>query len=197
MPDRWLRIFDAALDVADLARRFLPRAQPADAQAEPSPSALGPVEQQLAGVVVAALREVFDRDSRRLELERDQIDAERERAERLLELELLRQAGDREIGRLRLIAGVAFATWAGSLLFLARLMGGHLGARATLGVGWVLLLAALASALVAQARVSAELGKLHIATRRPPALSSGLAGALALWLVVVGLAAVGAAILMA
>ena len=197
MPERWLRIFDAALDVADLARRFLPRSQSTEAEQAPPPGALGPIETQLAGVVVAALREVFDRDSRRLELEREQIDAERERAERLLELELLRQAGDREIGRLRLIAGVAFATWAGSLLFLTRLMGGHLSARVTLGVGWTLLLGALAAAFLAQSRVARELGRLHNATRRPPAISSGIAGPLALWLAVIGLASVGAAIFMA
>jgi hypothetical protein len=76
-------------------------------------------------------------------------------------------------------------------------MGGHLGARVTLGIGWALLLAALASALVAQARIAGELGALHIAARRPPVLSSGTAGALALWLVVTGLAAVGAAIFVA
>jgi hypothetical protein len=196
MPDRWLRIFDAALDAADLARRFLPRAPTTEAT-EPSPSALGPVEQQLAGVVVAALREVFDRDSRRLELEREHVEAERQRAERLLELELFRQAGDREIGRLRLIAGVAFATWAGSLLLLARLGGGHLAARVTLGVGWTFLLGALAAAFLGQSRVSTELGRLHVATRRPPTLLSGVSGAVALWLVVVGLMLVGAAVFIA
>ena len=37
----------------------------------------GPLEARLAGVVVAALKEVFDRDSVRLEMERSQIDAER------------------------------------------------------------------------------------------------------------------------
>ena len=36
----------------------------------------------MAGVLVAALKEAFDRDSARLELERIQIEAERRRAER-------------------------------------------------------------------------------------------------------------------
>ena len=40
----------------------------------------GALEARLAGVVVAALKEAFDRDSRRLELERDQLAAERLRA---------------------------------------------------------------------------------------------------------------------
>ncbi|RPJ84398.1 MAG: hypothetical protein EHM13_04470, partial [Acidobacteria bacterium] len=33
---------------------------------------LGPIEARLAGIVVAALKEAFDRDSARLDLERDQ-----------------------------------------------------------------------------------------------------------------------------
>ena len=40
-------------------------------------------------------------------------EAERQRAERVLRLELLRQAGDREIGYLRLMAGVREAIRAG------------------------------------------------------------------------------------
>jgi hypothetical protein len=196
MPAQWIRIFNAVLGVTDLARRFMP---PRDSigTAQVPPSALGPIETQLAGVVVAALREVFDRDSRRLEMERDHIDAERQRADRLLQLELLRQAGDREIGRLRLIAGVALATWAGSLLFLARVMNGYLGARVVLGVGWTLLLAALAAAFLAQSQVANALGRLHIEARHPAAPLSGTAGVLALWLFVIGLACVGAAIFIA
>ena len=52
----------------------------------------GGLEARLAGVVVAALKEAFDRDTQRLELEREQLDAERQRAERALRLELRRQA---------------------------------------------------------------------------------------------------------
>src|SRR6185436_9870926 len=79
-----------------------------------SPRALGNLEARLAGVVVAALKEAFDRDNRRLDLEREQAQAERLRAERALRLELARQAVDREIGRLRLTAGVAVACWLGA-----------------------------------------------------------------------------------
>jgi len=49
--------------------------------------------------------------------------AQRSRAERLLRLELLRQAGDREIGRLRLIAAVAVVSWLATLFVAARLIG--------------------------------------------------------------------------
>src|SRR5439155_14122125 len=113
---------------------------------EPTGRAVGHLETRLAGVVVAALKEAFDRDSRRLELEREQLEADRLRTERALKLELLRQSGDREIGRLRLIAGVAVVSWIGTLFFSPRLVEGALSARLALGAGWLLLLAALAAA---------------------------------------------------
>ena len=86
-----------------LARRRRRPAQPPERLSRRLPagaplSAPGTLETHIAGVVVAALREVFERDSRRLDLEREQADAERQRAERLLRLELLRQAGDARSG---------------------------------------------------------------------------------------------------
>ena len=119
----------------------------------------GPLEARLAGVVVAALKEAFDRDHQRLELEREQIEAERARAERVLRIELARQAGDQEIGRLRLLAGVAIASWLGTLFFSVRLVGGASGGRVALGVGWLLLLAALAASFVAQSTVTRGLNR--------------------------------------
>src|SRR5437868_3977182 len=105
MPVPWLQLIDAALGVANFARGR--KAPPQDAlaqQLQPGSQVPGGLEARLAGVVVAALREAFERDSRRLELEREQLAAERLRAERALQLELQRQAADREIGRLRLLA---------------------------------------------------------------------------------------------
>ena len=85
----WLRLIDAALGLSDVVRRTRGRSS-ADAEshqlaAVQSTSMLGGIEARLAGVVVAALKEAFDRDSRRLDLEREQIEAERQRAERLAE----------------------------------------------------------------------------------------------------------------
>ena len=71
-------------------------------------------------MVVSALKEAFDRDHQRLELERQRLEEERERAERLLRLEWLRQAGEREIARLRVLAGVALAGWLGTLFLVGR-----------------------------------------------------------------------------
>src|SRR5439155_20368216 len=99
----WLRILDALIGVTDLARSRRIRAM-SDATAEQQQQLetvgragsgpLGGLETRLAGVVVAALKEAFDRDTRRPELERVVHGVERERAGRAPEVELLREAGD-------------------------------------------------------------------------------------------------------
>jgi hypothetical protein len=194
----WLRILDMVVGVTDIARggrsRPTPEAEPQQLAA--GSRALGHLETRLAGVVVAALKEAFDRDTRRLELERAQLEAERERAERALRLELRRQAGDREIGRLRLLAGAAIASWIGTLFFSARLMGGGVGARAMLGGGWLLLLLAFALAFAAQSRVTDALNRSEEPTGHPD-LAGGLSGELSVWFIVAGLGLVGLAVLVA
>lgn len=198
----WLRILDVVLGITDLARsrssRGADRAEgeAPDRELVPGSRALGHLETRLAGVVVAALREAFDRDTRRLELEREQIEAERARAERALRLELMRQAADREIGRLRLVAGIAIASWIGTLFLAVRLAGGPVGARVALGFGWALLLAAVATAFAGQSTVAAAMARAaDDPTGRDPAGSIG--AVLAPWLVVAGLAVVGVAALIA
>jgi len=196
----WLRILDVVIGATDLARsrkiRTLADEQQQEQQqqlaAGPGGGVGGIVEARLASVVVAALKEAFDRDTRRLELEREQATAERERAERALRLELRRQAGDREIGRLRLLAGVAVISWLGTLFFSARLMGGPIGARLALGFGWMLLLAAVAASFSAQSRVAAA---LDVSTADDRSTASVAAGALTVWLIVAGLALVCVAVL--
>src|SRR6185436_12513943 len=128
-----------------------------------------------------ALKEAFDRDTRRLELEREQLAAERERAERALRMELQRQAADREIGRLRLLAGVAIAGWLVTLL-LAAWPGSRLVA--TTGAR-----AALAASFTAQGQVATAMAGAAIPGSAPSgAVSSGNAGAAAPWLIMGGLA---------
>ena len=83
---------------------------------------------------------------------------ERARAERAMRLELMRQAGDREIGRLRLLSGVAVASLLGSMFLVTRVVGGEMMARVSFGTGWLLLVAAAAAAFAAQARVAKTLG---------------------------------------
>jgi hypothetical protein len=195
----WLRILDAVIGLTDLARGRRTRHMSDEEAAredmqrfEPGSRGVGGLETRLAGVVVAALKEAFDRDSHRLNLEREQLTAERERAERALRLELRRQAADREIGRLRLLAGVAVASWIGTLFFSARLLAGGAGARVALGAGWLMLLLAFASAFTAQSAV-AESAARSDDTR----LDSGVGGALSLWLIVVGLGVIALSVLVA
>jgi hypothetical protein len=204
MPLPWLQIIDAVIGVTNFARSRRTGVVSEDQQQQQLEAAArtpGGLEARMAGVVVAALKEAFDRDTRRLELERDQLAAERERAERALQLELRRQAADREIGRLRLLAGVAVAGWLVTLL-LAIWPGSRIvataGARVALGGGWLLLGAALAASFSAQAHVAAALdsgaGSKSVSD---DAVTSGAAGAAALWLIVCGLTLVGIAALIA
>lgn len=195
----WLRILDTVLGLTDMA---LGRARGRDASAAQTDALsagargmAGFLEARLAGVVVAALKEAFARDERRLDFEREQMEAERQRAERALRLELQRQAGEREIGRLRLMAGVAVASWLGTLFFATRLVGGPPAARGSLGTGWLLILGALAASFAGQSRVAAGLASSP--DRNSEGVpSSGAFGLLTPWLIVAGLAAIAIGILM-
>jgi hypothetical protein len=135
--------------------------------------------------------------ARRIELEREQAEREQLRADRLLKLELLRQAGDREIGRLRLMAGLAVVSWIGTLFFSTRLAGGPMGARVMLGAGWLLLLAALSLSFTAQARVGRALARIDQPAAHHDDVTAGTAGAVVPGLIVMGLAVIGLALLMA
>ncbi len=191
----WLRVLDAVIGVTDIARsrrigRLREQSDARQLDTKGAAGAMGGLETRLAGVVVAALKEAFDRDTRRLDLEREQMEAERLRAERAMHIELLRQAGDREIGRLRLIAGLASAAWIGTLFFVARLSSAAVGARFTFGVGWMLLLGAIAASFSAQTSVARELARAVESDGRDT-VSSGTAGTAAMWLLVGALALIG------
>ena len=122
----------------------------------------GPIESRLTNVVVAALKEAFDRDHARLELERAQLDQQRaqaeeqrRRADEAMRLELRRQATERETSRLRLVAGAALVGWVASVaVFVASLPQGSPASRVILAAGWMLLLGSLAAAFTAQGRLS-------------------------------------------
>jgi hypothetical protein len=182
------RAFDAAVALRDAARRFKGEAPPPAETAltpsavQPGAAIVGQIETRLTNVVVAALKEAFDRDHARLELERAQLDEQRRRAEESLRLELRRQAADRELARLRLLAAAALIGWIASLAILvARLGSLSVIARSLSAAGWLLLLGALASAFSAQ-------GRLGLTVTDPSApIGSGAAGAAALWLLVAGL----------
>src|ERR671910_821655 len=97
---QWLKILDTVGGLVQLGAGM----RRPDLAGGPVPGAL---EQRLAGVVVAALKEAFDRDRARMDLERETLESERARAERALQAELRRQAADRALTQLKLIAGFA------------------------------------------------------------------------------------------
>ena len=182
-----IKAFDALMAFTDAARRLKGGAPPppdtALATSGASSTLAGQLETRLTNVVVAALKEAFDRDHARLELERAQLDEQRRRAEEAMRLELRRQAADRELGRLRLLSAAALVGWLASVLVLGVRAGdASTIARVALGGGWLLLLGALAAAFSAQGRISAYLPEQGAAADAGPGATA------ALWLLVAGLA---------
>jgi hypothetical protein len=186
------RAFNTAMALRDAARQFKASASrdiaPAQSQAT-AQSIAGHVEARLTGVVVAALKEAFDRDHARLELERARLDEERRRAEAALRLELRRQATERELVRLRWLGGAAMVGWIASIgLTAAGIIGSSLASRIALGAGWLLLLAALATAFLAQGQVGRS---AHDIADAPDVVN-----ATPMWLLVCGLAATAVSLLL-
>src|SRR5256714_13849239 len=118
-----IRAYDAIMAFRDATRRF--REKPAEetsltAVQAPTGQA-GQLEAGLTNVVVAALKEAFDRDHARLEMERAHLEEQRLRAEAAVQMEMRRQAADREAGRLKLLGATALVGWIVSvLLFVLR-----------------------------------------------------------------------------
>jgi hypothetical protein len=197
----WLRLIDAALGIHDLVR--LRRARTSDdvdlesRQLMPSQGLQG-LESRLASVVVAALKETFDRDSKRLELERQRIDMERERAERATRLELVRQSSERETARLRFIAAVSIAIVVASFFLVPRIAGpagSGFWPRATLGAGWIMLVASIWRSLSGQTGLARTLDRIAADLDLVTELGAPKPDPFALWFLVAGLALVGVAVL--
>ncbi len=151
----WLRVVDAVSNLAHAAGRFRRPDQPQDPAAPPTGGPLAQLETRLTGVVVAALKEAFDRDRARLDLERDHLEAERRRAEEALRAELQRQATERALGQLRIIAVMAISVWMLSAALGVWLPGMRSGsARVVLGTGWTCAIAALGCAFAGWQRIS-------------------------------------------
>jgi hypothetical protein len=126
---------------------------------EPDPAQQGRglmsgIEARLAGVLVSALHEAFARDAVRLDVEREQAEAESRRAEVALRLEMARQEADRQLAQLRAIVAIDIVVWLASLL--AVVFHPATGALATvlLAGAWAALTAGVGAAFVAYGRVS-------------------------------------------
>ena len=160
--------------------------------------ALRGLESRLAHVVVAALKETFDRDSRRLELERQQLEMERERAERALQLELARQAADREIGRARFIAERRRRILVATLFFVppsGRCFGRRVDPSSGSRRGWLLLLTAIGSSLSDQSRLARRLDVVIVEPDLIDEVEPPARNAFAPWCMIAGLALVAMAVL--
>ena len=186
-----MRVLDTVAGLAQMTARSR-RPDAAGDMAPQSSGPLGAIEARLAGVVVAALKEAFDRDKARMDLERETIEAERARAERALHAELRRQAADRTLTQLKLIA-----VFAGFLL----LVSGALSA-------WIAGMRDGAAALALAAGWGAALGALGCVFAAWPIVSRWAAGdgaesqqsgaaSIAPWLLLAGLALTGASVLLA
>jgi hypothetical protein len=192
---QWAAVIDTVGSLAKVARRVGQGAVEGLAGTQGGPDGSGQVEARLAGVVVAALKEAFDRDSVRLEMERSQIDAEHRRTEERLRAELRRQAADRVLGQLRLIAVMAISTWALSAVLGVWMPGMREGLpRVLLGVGWVFALAALGSAFAGWQQVSVRSADTSSAGA---AVLDHAATTYAPWLLITAMALTGAGLLTA
>lgn len=154
---------------------------------------MGALETRLAGVVVAALKEAFDRDKARMDLERETVEADRARAERALQAELRRQAAERALLQLRLVAIFAGLVLLVSGALAAWIPGMRAGTPAVLlSAGWGFALGTLGCVFAAWQQVTVWAS----ATEPPPAGTSTLA-AVAPWLLLASLACVAASLLLA
>ena len=189
---QWAGVIDAVGGLAQVARR-LRRGASEGLAGSPSIGGFGALETRLAGVVVAALKEAFDRDSARLELERSQLDAERRRAEEALRAELRRQAADRLLGQLRLVAIVSVAMWALSAALGVWMPGmRETIPRVLLASGWVFALASLGAAFAAWQHISVRAATpSDVESIYHPAVT------FAPWLLLMALALTGAGLLIA
>ena len=197
------KVAQAIFGIADVSRRVLN--PPAAARQEPGSDLeaaggglLGHVEARLTGVVISALKEAFDRDAARLDAERAALDDQRRRAEEALRLELVRQAADRALTRLRAVGLLAMTIWIVSVLVAMRLPEGFAGpGRAVLACGWVALLGGMGAAFAAHGQVSRWVGGAQGSRATAADLPESGPSLAAPWLVLTGLALVAGSVLIA
>jgi hypothetical protein len=197
------KVAQAIFGIADVSRRVLnpseaARRQPGSELETAGGGLLGHVEARLTGVVISALKEAFDRDAARLDAERAALDDQRRRAEEALRLELVRQAADRVLTRLRGVGVLALTIWIVSVLFAMRLPEGFAGAgRIVLACGWAALLGAMGAAFAAHGQVSRWVGAAQASRASAADLPESGPSVAAPWLVLAGLALVAGSVLMA
>jgi hypothetical protein len=190
---QWMRVIDTVSGLVQMSGRF--RRGDDGAPAGPGGPAGGPLETRLAGVLVAALKEAFDRDRARMDLERTHLDAERQRAEEALRAELRRQAGERILSQLRLVAVMAFVICVVSVAVGVWLPGMRDAVpRGLMGTGLALAIAALGAAMIGWQQVSSWSADAQAPASGPPIQRGASA---APWLLLGSLALTAASLLSA
>src|SRR5919109_4891094 len=130
----WLRAIETFGDIVDIGRKFRQASSGGGASRSGSDlarasesgaltGALGQMETRLTGVLVAALKEAFDRDRARMDLEREHVEAERRRADEALRLEVARHQAERDFAERRLTLIATLALWITSAALAAWLPG--------------------------------------------------------------------------
>lgn len=157
----WLRAVETLGDLVDIGRKFRqassgggPGRTGTDMARATESGALSQMETRLTGVLVAALKEAFDRDRARMDLEREHVEAERRRADEALRLEVARHQSERDFAERRLTLVATLALWITSAALAAWLPGmAQTAARVALGLGWAALIGAIAIAFGGRARL--------------------------------------------
>ena len=143
----WLRALNAVGTVAEATRLFRGQGQPSD-QIPTVSESTGGLETRLANVVVGALREAFDRDRARFDLERDLHEAEAARRAEALRVEWLRQTATHALTQTRYLAALSVAVWVASAIVAVWLSPLGTAAKSLLGIGWASLTVAIAAAFM-------------------------------------------------
>jgi hypothetical protein len=134
------KVFDTFMSVLDTAKQEPTEAPKSSDRPTPAPSFADQVEMRLTNVVISALKEAFNRDEARLELERAHLEE---------------QAAEREISRLRLLGLVGMIGWIASILLLVLRRDVSHVTQGLLIAAAILSLCSLGSAFIAQGRINA------------------------------------------
>jgi len=127
-------------------------AKSGDHSQAPAPSFGDQIEMRLTNVVISALKEAFNRDEARLELERTHLEEQGRRADETMRIELRKQAADRELSRLRLLGVAGMVGWVACMILLVLRQAAPM-TRGLLIAAAILSLASLGSAFIAQSRI--------------------------------------------
>ena len=155
----WLRALNAVGTVAEATRLFRGAGQPTDPTLTASEGAGGTLETRLANVVVAALREAFDRDRERFDLERDLHEAEAARRAEALRFEWLRQTATHALTQTRYLAVLSVVVWVASAIAAGWLSPLGPAAKSFIGIGWTGLSIAIAAAFITHQHLTVWLAR--------------------------------------